>query len=155
MGMPLIIRSPVPVLVKVTDCEALVVEINREANVKLVGEKLTAGASPVPLRLTVCGLLVAKSVRVSAPETGPEVEGRKLTLTIQLELAAMDGRQLSVSVQPLETARLVMAMAAELLFVIVTGWEALEVPTSWLLKVNPPGETVGADTMPAPVSAMD
>ena len=35
------------------------------AKVRLVGERLTAGAVPVPVRLTLCGLPVALSVRVT------------------------------------------------------------------------------------------
>ena len=80
--------------------------------------------------------------------------GWKLTLIVQLALDATRGRQLLVSVQSFESAKLVMFSATRLVFVRVTGWEALVVPTSWLLKVRLPGETVGADTIPVPVSPM-
>jgi hypothetical protein len=80
--------------------------------------------------------------------------GWKLTLMVQVALGAMEGRQLLLCVQPLEIVKLLMLRASEAVFVTVTGWEALVVPTSWLLKVRLPGETVGADTIPVPVSPM-
>lgn len=80
--------------------------------------------------------------------------GWKLTLIVQLPLAATKGRQLLLCVQPLEIARLLMFRGTAPLFVTVTGCEALVVPVSWLLKVRLRGETVGADTIPVPVSAM-
>ena len=75
-------------------------------------------------------------------------------MIVQLVLGATKGRQLLVCAQSLEIARLVMFSATELVFVMVTGWEALVVPTSWLLKVRLPLERVGADTIPVPVSPM-
>lgn len=53
------VSIPVPVLVRVIGCEALEVETDCPAKVRLVGERLTTGASPVPLRVIVCGLLAA------------------------------------------------------------------------------------------------
>jgi hypothetical protein len=78
--------------------------------------------------------------------------GWKLTLIVQLTLGAMEGRQLLLCVQSVEITKLVMFSATGLVFVTVTGWEALVAPTSWLLKVRLPGETVGADTIAVPVS---
>lgn len=115
------ISVPVPVLVRVTGCEALVVETDCPAKFRLVAERLTTGASPVPLRLTVWGLLMALSVRVSAPDWSPPAVGLKLTLIVQLALAATEGRQLLLWVQPLEIARLVKLRAAGPVFVTVTG----------------------------------
>lgn len=54
-----LVKGPLPVLVRVMDCAALVVETDCPAKVRLVGERLTTGANPVPLRVTVCGLLTA------------------------------------------------------------------------------------------------
>ena len=48
------------------------------AKVRLVGERLATAAVPVPVRLTVCGLPVALSVRVTAARassTGGRREG--------------------------------------------------------------------------------
>jgi len=71
---------------------------------------------------------------------------------VQLALGATEGTQLLLCVQSLEIARLVMLSATGLVLVTVTGWEALVVETSWLLKVRLTGETVGADTIPMPAS---
>lgn len=88
------------------------------------------------------------------PARAPWAAGLKLTLIVQLVLGATKGRQLLVCVQSLEIAKLVMFSATELVLVTVKGWEALVVPTSWLLKVRLPVDRVGADTIPVPVSPM-
>ena len=54
------------------------------ANVRLVGERLTAGAAPVPVRLTVCGLPVALSARVRDAVRVPLAAGVNVTLIVQL-----------------------------------------------------------------------
>ena len=56
--------------------------------VRLVGERLAAGAVPVPERLTLCGLPVALSVRVTAAVRVPAAVGLKVTLIVQLAPAA-------------------------------------------------------------------
>jgi hypothetical protein len=66
------------------------------AKVRLVGEMLTAGAVPVPVRLTVCGLPVALSVRVTAALRDPLAVGLKVTLIVQLAPAATLDPQLLV-----------------------------------------------------------
>ena len=58
------------------------------AKVRLVGERLTAGAVPVPVRLTLWGLPVALSVRVTAAVRVPLAVGVKVTLIVQLAPAA-------------------------------------------------------------------
>ena len=58
------------------------------AKVRLVGERLTAGAVPVPVRLTLCGLPVALSVTVRAALRVPLAAGVKVTLIVQLAPAA-------------------------------------------------------------------
>ena len=50
----------------------------------------TAGAVPVPVRLTVCGLPVALSVRVTAAVRVPLAVGVKVTLIVQLAPAATE-----------------------------------------------------------------
>ena len=56
---------------------------------KLDGEKETAaGAIPVPLRVTVCGLPLALSVMETAPLALPLLCGVKVTLMTQLALGA-------------------------------------------------------------------
>src|ERR1700746_969502 len=80
-----------PLLVRVTDCAALLVPTCWLAKLRLVVERLTAGAFdavPVPVRLTVCGLLLALSVIVIAPVRVPVAVGVKVTLMLQLAQAA-------------------------------------------------------------------
>ena len=83
---------------------------------RLVGERLTAGAVPVPLRLTVCGLPVLLSVRVMAAVRVPLAAGVKVTLIAQLAPAATLAPQLFVWAKSLallpESAILEMLKAA-------------------------------------------
>jgi hypothetical protein len=53
-----------------------------------VGDKLTTGAVPVPLRATVCGLPTALSLILSVAVRVPVAVGRKVTLIVQLAPAA-------------------------------------------------------------------
>ena len=65
---------------------------------KLDGENETAaGARPVPLRVTDCGLFVALSVTIRVPLTLPAELGAKVTLMVQLAPAAKEVPQLSDS----------------------------------------------------------
>ena len=64
---------------------------------KLDGENETAGARPVPLRVTDCGLFAALSVTVRVPLTLPAELGAKVTLMVQLAPAAKEVPQLSDS----------------------------------------------------------
>ncbi len=50
---------------------------------RLLAESVT-GAVPVPLRLTVCGLLIALSAKVSVPVAAPSAAGVKVTPTVQV-----------------------------------------------------------------------
>ncbi len=63
---------------------------------RLVGERLTAGAVPVPLRPTVCGLPAALSLMLSVALRVPVAVGVKVTLIEQLAPAATDVPQLLV-----------------------------------------------------------
>jgi hypothetical protein len=69
--------------------------------------------APVPLRLTVCGLLESLSVRVSVPVIAPVAVGVKVTSIVQLEFAASDGEQSSVSANEGLATMLVKVMADE------------------------------------------
>ncbi len=60
-----------------------------------VGERL-GGTVPVPERLTVCGLPLALSVIASVELSAPVVVGVKVTLIVQLVLAASELPQLFV-----------------------------------------------------------
>src|SRR5205807_2094251 len=79
-----IFRAADPVLLKVTVWAALVVPTSWLANVRLAGNSPAAGAIPLPLRATVCGLPLALSVTDSVPVRMPVAVGLKLTLMLQL-----------------------------------------------------------------------
>src|SRR5256712_666884 len=102
--MPGTLSAALPVLFSVTVCAALVVFTSWLANVKLVGERLTRGAVPVPVRLTMCGLPAALSVMVIAPVRVPVAVGVKVTLMVQLAPAATEVPQVLVCAKsPLAT----------------------------------------------------
>ena len=87
------------------------------AKARLVGERLTTAAVPVPGRLTVWGLPVALSEMLSEAVRLPLAEGVKVTLIVQLAPAATLDPQLLVWAKSLalvpKTAMLV-ALKAEL-----------------------------------------
>jgi hypothetical protein len=66
-AMPVMISKALPVFVNVTVCALLVEPTLREAKCRLVEERFTIGAEPVPVRLIVCGLPAALSVTVIVP----------------------------------------------------------------------------------------
>jgi len=71
-------RIPVPVLVSVTDCDALVDPTCWVPKDKLLADRDTAGAPlPVPLKAIDCGELGALSVMVTAAVIAPAVAGAK------------------------------------------------------------------------------
>ena len=97
MATLLIASAAVPPLVWVTVCAALVVPTVRETKVRLVGDRFAIGATPVPVRLTVCGLPVALSVTVIAPGWLPVDVGLNVTLMVHLAPAATEAPQVLVS----------------------------------------------------------
>jgi len=101
----------------------------------LVVLRLTLGAVPVPLKLTVCGLPLALSVSVRLPERLPVAVGVNITLITQLPPAATI--VLVLQLVPLaDTAKSpIAAMPVKVrdavpLLVTVTALAALVVPTS-------------------------
>ena len=77
-------------------CGGLVVESVCAAKLRLVAERVTTGARPVPLRPTVWGLLLALSVSVSVPVRFPAAVGVKVTLIVQPAAAATEPAQVLV-----------------------------------------------------------
>jgi len=125
-----------PVLVIVTDCDALVVSMAWSGNERLVEVSDTAGAvAPVPLSAMLCGDPLALSVMVTAAESGPVVVGVKWPWIEQLAPAARllpqelakTNEDASVPV----TAMLVIDIGDTLVLVNVTDCERLVVSTSW------------------------
>jgi hypothetical protein len=92
---------------------------------RVAGERLTAGAVPVPEKLTVCGLPLTLSAMLRAAVAAPLAEGVKVTLIAQLAPAATELPQVLVCAKLLaldpETAMPVKLRAAlpELVRVIV------------------------------------
>jgi len=79
-----------PVLLRVMGCTALVVPRVWLPKVRLVAVRLTTGAVPVPVRLTVCGLPLALSVMLTEAVRVPGAVGVNLTLIVQLPPAATE-----------------------------------------------------------------
>src|SRR5208337_1876679 len=73
-----ILRGVVPVFESVTFCVAVEFTSTRP-NVRLVGERLTTGLTPVPAKLTACGLPLALSVIVSDALREPTAAGVNVT----------------------------------------------------------------------------
>ena len=129
MAMLLIFSDAVPPLVSVTVCAALVVPPLRKTKVKLLGESFAMGATPVPVRLTVCGLPVASSVTVIVPGLLPVAVGVNVTLMEHFAPAATEAPQVLVSAYGALAAMLVMVSAAVPPLVSVTVRAALVVFT--------------------------
>src|SRR5450755_564007 len=89
-------NTAVPLFLSVTALAALVTPTNTLPNASDVGEKVTAGASPVPVRATVWGLPVALSVTETVPDLAPAAAGVNVTLMVQVAAAARLDPQLLV-----------------------------------------------------------
>jgi hypothetical protein len=101
--------AAVPEFVSVMVCAALVEPVVCEANVRLVGERVTAGdvvigRAPVPLKATVWGEPLALSVMVTVPVRAPVAVGVKLTEMVQLVPPATTLPQVLVSAKSPEAA---------------------------------------------------
>ena len=96
--MLVMVNAAVAPLLSVIACAALVVATVCAANVRLVGLSAAEGptATPVPVRLAVCGLPVALSVTVTVPVREPAAVGVKVTLIEQLPPAATEAPQVLV-----------------------------------------------------------
>ena len=100
----------------------------------LIVLRLTLGAVPVPLKLTVCGLPLALSVSVRLPDWLPVAVGVNVTLITQLLPAATGAVVLQVvplaaiAKSPV-TVMPVKVKDAVPVLVTVTGLAALVVPT--------------------------
>ena len=153
------LKAALPVLLRVRVWAALVVPTDWLAKVRLVGERLTTAAAPVPERLTVCGLPLALSVMLTEAVRLPLAEGLNVTLIVQLLPAATELPHVLVWAKSLAltpvSARLVMFSVVPPLFVSVTAWALLVVPRAWLANVMLGGDkfAVGCAT-PVPDSEM-
>jgi len=137
-----------PVFVRVTVCEALVVPTFWLPKLRLDGVRVT-DPKPVPESPTVWGLFGALSVMVTTPVRVPGVEGVKVTLIEQPAPAATLVPQLVVSVKSPLAEILEMLSGALPEWVRVTVCGALDGPTGGERKVNLAGGSVRAGRGPA------
>ena len=94
---------------------------------KLVGEKLTAGAVPVPVNGIVCGLPLALSVIEIEPVRDPVAAGVNFTEIVQVPATVTEAPQVLVWLKSPLAAMLVIVSAADPVFVSVTDCAALAV----------------------------
>src|SRR5712692_4054243 len=110
----------------------------------LVALRVTAGATPVPVSVTVCGPPGRVLETVIAPLRTPVAKGLNAALMVQLarpaRVAGLTGHVLPCVKSPLMAMLIVVAIAP--LFLTVMGCVALMVPTIWLPKLKLLGETL-------------
>ncbi len=148
--MPLALEEKLRVvdwlLVSDTVLEAEVWPTVSLANESVVGVTVR-GRLPVPVKVAICGESGALSAMESAPLSAPEIEGVKVTLTLQDAPGFRDDPQVLLSTAKFPLAAMELtASAAELVFLTVTAFEALVVPTTCGLneRLKGEGETMGA-----------
>lgn len=127
-----IVKLAFPVLVRVTDCAALVVFRFWLAKVRVEAVRLTAGPEPVPVRASVCGLLLRLSAMLTEAARAPSAVGVNFTVIVQVALSASELPQLFVSEKSPGLApvrvMLVMVKLALPVFVRIEVCAALVVP---------------------------
>ena len=127
------LRTALPVLVRVTDFVALVVPRFWPPKLSDPTERLTAGPLPVPVKATVCGLPGRLSAMLTAAARAPGTVGENFTRIVQLAFCARLLPHVLVSEKSAGFApvilMLVMVKLALPVFVKVTVWEELVVPT--------------------------
>jgi len=115
-----------------------------------VADRVT-GALPVPVRVTVCGLFRALSVKVSVPVAAPIAVGENVTPTTQLAPAAMLVPQVLLATAKPALATMPLKLSAALArFVSVTVLAALVLPTASVPKLRLLEESV-TGALPVPV----
>ena len=110
------LKAALPVLLRVTVCAVLVIPTGWLPKARLLAERLTTTAVPVPERLTDCGLPLALSVMLTEAVRLPLAAGVNVTLMVQLAPAATELPHVlvwakSLALVPVK-ARLVMLKAA-------------------------------------------
>jgi hypothetical protein len=116
-------------LVTVTVFAALVAVTATLPNTSVAGVTVT-GTTPLPASDTVCGLLFALSVIVRVPVRLPVAVGVNVTLTVQFAPAATEVPHVFVCAKSPETAIDDTLSAVPRLFVTVSVFTTLEVPTA-------------------------
>src|SRR5207249_2346137 len=90
--MPVMVSGAVPVSFTIDDCDALVEPTSCDANVRLVGVSITAGAGVVPLPLSgmVWGVPGASSAMLTLAARPPETVGENVTVIVHVAFAASE-----------------------------------------------------------------
>jgi hypothetical protein len=142
MVTPVTLSVVLPVFNSVTVCAALVVLSTWLPNERVVGDRLATAPTPVPVSITVCGLIVALSVMVSAPDLVPGAVGVNVTLTEQVPLAGIgeEDTQVSLSAKSPEATTSVTTSPAAPTLVRVAVCGALVVPITWLANLYDEGK---------------
>ena len=150
-----IVRLPLPLFVRVIVCGELVVLTAWLPNVRVVAERLTTGAAPVPVRLTVCGLPAALSAILTAAVRAPAAVGVNATLIVQLPPAATEPPHVLLTEKsPAFAPVRLMPLMLKLVFPVLSRvvlCAALVVPTFWLLKLRLDGVRLTDEAPPVPV----
>jgi hypothetical protein len=140
-------------LVSVTDLAELVEPTAVVLKLRDVAERVT-GELPVPLRLTVWGLLIALSAKVSVPVTAPSAAGVMVTPTTQVAPAARLAPHVLLAIvngPPDGTEMPVKVSAVLRRLVTVTVFAALVLPIASVPKLRLVGENV-TGALPFPVT---
>ena len=152
-------RTAAPVLVIVTNCEALEVPTIVPANVRLVGDRVTGpgAATPGPLNAMLCGEVLPLSVIVIAAVSAPVFVGAKCPWILQFAPAARLAPQLvpitkEDALLPL-TAMLVIDNVVVPVLAMTTVCDALDAPTAVEGKVRLVADSVTGGGTPMPLSA--
>lgn len=155
----LIVKLAFPMLVRVTDCAALVVLRFWLAKVREPLERLAVGALPVPVKATASGLLWRLSAMLIVAVRVPEAVGVNFAIIVQLALTPNELGQLFVWEKSLGSAptmvKLEIVKLAVPVFDIVTLCTALEVPTVVVGNVKLEGERLTWPESPVPDRATD
>jgi hypothetical protein len=112
----------------------------------LDGDTLNGGITPFPIKVAVCGLLGKLSLTLRVAPKLPDVVGEKVTVTLQVALAARELGQLlvcekaSLFVPLIAIAAMLIAAVSEL--VSVTVCAELAPPTYWFSKLRLAGVSV-------------
>lgn len=152
--MLLIPKGPLKTMpVSVMDLDELVEPTAVVLKLKDVADSVN-GALPVPLRVTVCGLLMALSAKVSVPVAAPNAAGEKVTPTVQVAPAAIPVPQVLLEMAngpPTGTEMLVNASTVLMWLVTVTFFAALVLPSASDPKLKLAAEKV-TGALPLPVT---
>ena len=119
---------------------------------KEAGEREGAAVA-VPLRVAVCGLLLALSITLSTPLEGPALVGVNVTAILHVALAFRDAGQLSPSEKGPVDKMFVILKETDELFVRVSNCGPLLAPTFVLANVTEVGDTMATGEIPVPPAA--